>query len=221
MTIVLVIIFSLAGYYYARWQNKKKLEVARLIGIRDFIFGYCEQLRGRCESILEKVKEESINEDKKNLYAPMLSALSNTHDELIEIWEDTGEIKLSVLLGGNIRDIFGVNIDKKMSNLIKFEDELSAEDENKALEHIAGSLQRIKEFRLWLDKYINNSDGYIKAVAIEASALLDVKESVLRVIETGLNVSGDIAGDEAKAALGKQALHTKRYLSAMRLLSGS
>lgn len=141
-----------------------------------------------CESMLEKVKDESIPQEEKTIYAPMLSTLSNVHDELIEIWQNIGEAKLSELLGENISDrvVFDTEVSRKMSNLIEFEDELSAEDRNKALEHISKNYARIEELCSWLNKYINHSDSYIKTVAIEAIALLNSKVTLLKSIEEGL-----------------------------------
>src|ERR1700722_45337 len=98
MTLFLIIIFFFIGYYYATWRNKKKVEIARLLGVKDFISSYCERLRKMCDLMLEKVETESLETEKQTSHAHMLSVLANVHDELIEIWKDEGEGKLAELL---------------------------------------------------------------------------------------------------------------------------
>ena len=223
MIMIYFISSFLGGYYFAKWRNKKQLEIARLTGIGNFISAYCEKLKEMCESMLEKVKDESIAQEEKVVLAPMLSTISNIHDELIEIWNNSGETQLAELLGEKIsdKDTFGIEIDKKMSKLVEFEDELSTEDSKKALKHIEETFIRIKEIKLWLNEYVNDPDSYIKTVAIEATALLLAKEAVLKALSGKMTVDDDTFDEEATSALAKQGLYTQRYTNAMQLLSGA
>lgn len=104
MTLCFIVIFFFFGYYVSNWRNKKKLEIARLLGIRNFVYGYCERLQEMCTSILEKVKNEALEDKEKTMYAHMLSSLSNVHDELVDIWKKSGESKLANLLQETIND---------------------------------------------------------------------------------------------------------------------
>ncbi len=223
MTFLIIIFSTLFGYWFANFRNKKKLEIARLVGIKDFVYGYCENLKGMCDSMLEKVQTQTIDDEEKTRYAHMLATLSNVHDELVDIWKKGGESKLSELLQETISDkeVFGKELDKRMKDLVEFEDQLSADNPTKGLEHIAENYRLIEEIRGWVRDYSKNQDSYVKTVAIETLALLDAKEGVLKMIENSLKTNKDAPGEEAKDALEKQAYHTDRYANAMKLLFGA
>lgn len=222
MALLIAVIFFITGYYFSNFRNKKKLVKARFLGRKHFIYLYCGKLHEMCNTMLEKVTTGTQEDKERTMFAHMLTVLSNVHDELVEISND-GENKLIEFMQKKINDrkAFGTNLDKKMKNLIAFEDELTAEDATKGLEIVSKNFQLINETKVWVNDYTKNNDKYIKTAAIETIVLLDAKKEVLKLLEKGLKTGNNTPAKEAKTALDRQANQSDQYVNAMKLLFGS
>lgn len=185
--IVFIIISFVIGYTCSNYRNRKKLEVSRLRYLQNFVYLYCEKLQKRSNLMLEDLKSGILEDKEKNMLTHMLSVVSNIHDELVAIW-DEGENRIVEQMRDECcdRKAFRLRLEKKMKNLIDFEDQLTAEDANKGIEIINISLELIDEIRSWIKIYLNNRDNLIINVAVETIKLLDAKEDALKMIENSL-----------------------------------
>ena len=195
-----------------------QLKMARLIGIQDIICPYCEKLRWLCDQCLLEISSDAA--ENVGVLSGMLLVYGTVHDELMELLAKEANGKLGEPLKPrvSIKMAFGRTLDKKMKNLVAFEDSLTADDTVKGLELVLEDLRLISEIRTWATKYTKSHDNDIKTAAIETVTLLDSKEEFCRLLERGFELNNQLPRKEALAAVEKLRCQSNKYHKAMKIL---